>query len=212
MKVKPFTLPRNVGRFSDSLGVKVPKTLKEALGIKGKALSILESFTKANPFFSREYKEYSANCQRCVVAYELRRRGYDVMALPTYRGDKKPKVAFTAQDGTINGRWMGAFQGAKAIPMKARTAQQATDNIKKTMKGFGNGSRGVVEVFWKNGGGHVFNVENVNGGIIARDAQTGEVVNLNHYMSRATPGSVNLVRTDNLRISNRSKDFVTQRK
>ena len=134
------------------------------------------------------------------------------MALPTYEGDTKPQVTFSKSDGTVTGRWMGAFQGAKAIPMRGRNTKQATANVQNKMLEFGKGSRGVVQVFWKEGGGHVFNVENTGGKIIARDAQTGKAVNLERYLSYAKPGSVNLIRTDNLKISNRSKDFVTQRK
>lgn len=195
----------------DALGTKVPATLNEALGSKGKSITVSSSYEKANPYFSREYDEYSANCQRCVVAYEMRRRGYDVMAMPTYAGDIKPRVAFKASDGTINGRWMGAFKNAKAVPMKARSANQAKDALNKHMQSYGSGSRGVVEVFWKNGGGHVFNVENIGGKIRYYDAQTGKTVNINEYMGHAKPGSVNLVRTDNLRVSNRMREFVTQR-
>lgn len=196
---------------NNALGTKVPETLKEALGDKGKPLSIASSYEKANPYFSREYDEYSSNCQRCVVAYEMRRRGYDVMAMPTYHGDLKPKVAYSALDGTITGRWMGAFKNAKAVPMKARSAKQAKEALSSHMKNYGNGSRGVVQVYWKNGGGHVFNVENASGKIMYSDAQTGKVVNINKYMSAARPGSVNLIRTDNLKVSNRMREFVTQR-
>ena len=48
----------------DALGTKVPATLNEALGSKGKSITVSSSYEKANPYFSREYDEYSANCQR----------------------------------------------------------------------------------------------------------------------------------------------------
>ncbi len=45
------------------------------------------SFAKAdsgsvNPKYSLGQKGYRENCQTCVVAYEMRSRGYDVQALP----------------------------------------------------------------------------------------------------------------------------------
>lgn len=215
-KTKSFTPGGGAVKFAEqkfqknALGVGVPGTLREAVGTKGKPLSIRQSYEKANPYFSKEYAEYSSNCQRCVVANEFRRRGYDVMALPTYKGDKKPRVAFSAKDGTVNGHWMGAFKGAKAEYVGNRSSEKVVGNIKSKMRSYGRGSRGVVQVFWKNGGGHVFNVENVGGKIKAFDAQTGKSVSLSDYIGKASGSSVNLIRTDNLRISNRAREFVTK--
>lgn len=206
--------PRNSrSNFSKGgLGPNVPATLKDAIGAKGKPLSITDSFEGANPNYSAEHSEYSENCQRCVVAYELRRRGYDVEALPTYDGDTKPYVAHSADSGQVYARWMGAFQNASPKHIGANTSDEASANLRKRMRGFGNGSRGVVQVFWKQGGGHVFNVENVGGRIKAYDAQTGKSVKLTEYMNEAKPGSVNLIRTDNLRMSDRAKAFVSKKK
>ena len=44
--------------------------------------------------------EYSINCQSCVVAYELRRRGYDVETLGRIFGDENNipnKLAFHSE-------------------------------------------------------------------------------------------------------------------
>lgn len=43
-----------------------------------------------------------------------------------------------------------------------------------------------------------------------RDAETGKSVNIRHYLSMARPQSVGLVRTDNLQLSYRIRNFVTQ--
>ena len=194
------------------LRTEVPETLKDALGRKSTPFSIEQSYGAANPYFSSEYSEYSANCQRCVVAYEMRRRGYDVTAMPTYDGDVKPRVAFSAEDGTISARWMGAFRGAKPEYVGARSGPKVISNISGKMNSYGVGARAVVQVYWKHGGGHVFNVENTGGKIRYCDAQTGKRVNVKKYMSNAKPGSVNLVRTDNLRVSERMREFVTRKK
>ncbi|MBR2683019.1 MAG: hypothetical protein IKE22_07135, partial [Atopobiaceae bacterium] len=60
-------------------------------------------------------------------------------------------------------------------------------------------------------GGHVFNVENQGGRIVYVEAQTGRIKNIGSTMSHVRTNSVNLVRTDNLRISERAKRFVIQR-
>lgn len=152
----------------------------------------------ANPFYNTRGAEgdFSENCQRCVVAYELRRRGYDVVALPTYAGDKLPS----------GNRWQGAFQKARTIDVGSSNPRTAQNNLEKQMQSFGNGSRGIVKI-----PGHVFNVENVRGKVRYVDAQTGTIYNSNNVFSRLgkSARSVQLVRTDNLRISERAKKSVT---
>ena len=193
-------------------------TLKEALGNKGKAFNSSDALLRVNPNYNRTYAEYSMNCQRCVVAYELRRRGYDVEALPTYEGDKAPTIAYYNKNAkTYEGRWKGAFRNAKTINVgaegnNAKAEAKVIKNIEKQMRGFKKGSRGVVQVLYRGGGGHVFNVENTGKGIVFYEAQTGKVKNMKSFMMDVDTKSVNLVRTDNLRISDRAKNFVTKRK
>lgn len=191
---------------SGILGLAIPDNLKGAVGEKGKPLSMKQAYSGANPYFSHDFREYSENCQRVVVAYELRRRGYKVTALPTYKGDSLPYR--TKGD---NGRWMGAFQHAKTIDVGASRRSKAILNLESKMKEWGSGSRAVVRVTWngKNGYGHVFNVENHNGKMYYIDSQIGKRVSINNYMSFARPKELRLIRTDNLRISNRAKKSVT---
>ena len=174
-----------------------PGDLRAAIGEKGEPLSIQEAI-KANPFYSTRgaQGDFTDNCQRCVTAYELRRRGYDVVALPTYANDTLP----------AGNKWMGAFKGAKAIDVGSTNPQKAQANLEAQMKSFGNGSRGIVKI-----PGHVFNCENVKGKIRYVDAQTNTIYNSNNVFSLLgkSAKSVQLVRTDNLRISERAKKSVT---
>ena len=175
-----------------------PTELKAAIGEKGQPIRIEEAVKGANPFYntSGAQGDFSENCQRCVAAYELRRRGYDVVALPTYAGDELPS----------GGKWMGAFQGAKAISVGSTNPKTAQANLEKEMKSYGNGARGIVRI-----PGHVFNCENVNGKIRYVDAQTGTIYNSNNVFSRLgkSAASVELVRTDNLKLSDRARKSVT---
>ena len=182
------------------------RTLKEAIGEKRTPNSIPEAIKNVNPNYSENYREFQINCQRCVVAYELNRRGYNVEALPN-PGDKWAQVAFRGKNGTIEARWKGAFQNAKTTNVAADRTDKVRANIENAMKDFGPGSRGVVQVFWKGGGGHVYNVENVGGRIEYIDAQ-GPGRQASSFLSRAIPTKVMLIRTDNLKISNRAKEFV----
>lgn len=55
-------------------------TVYNALEIRDQ--SIIADIKATNPGFSTHAHEYMENCQRCVVAYEARRRGYNVIAKP----------------------------------------------------------------------------------------------------------------------------------
>ena len=174
-----------------------PEDLKAAIGPKGRPIGIKAAMEGANPFYKGGAQgDFSENCQRAVVAYEMRRRGYDVIALPTFAGDKLPS----------GGKWQGAFQHAKTINVGSTNPQKAQANLEAQMKSFGKGSRGIVRI-----PGHVFNVENVNGKIRYIDAQTNTVYNSNNVFSRVgrKSSSIQLIRTDNLRLSDRAKKSVT---
>lgn len=198
------------GKFQkNALGPRVPGSLKEALGSKGRPMSVKDAYAGANPYYddTGSHAEYNMNCQRCVVAYELRRRGYDVVALPTYQGDNLPR-------GTAggNGHWMGAFKGARSESVGATRNAQVEKNIAAKMNAYGPGSRAVVRVQWqgRNGGGHVFSVENSGGRMRYVDAQTGKPVNIKNYLGSSKPSMTQLVRVDTLRVSERAKKSVTK--
>ena len=174
-----------------------PQDLKEALGQKRRAIGIKQAMNGANPFYNGGAEgDFSQNCQRAVVAYELRRRGYDVIAQPTYPGDTFPN----------GGTWQGSFQKARVIKVGDDSYIKTQANLEAKMREFGNGSRGIVRI-----PGHVFNVENVNGKIYYIDAQIKQVYTSNKVFSRigTASKSIELIRTDNLRISDRAKKAVS---
>lgn len=181
-----------------------PTTLKEAIGEKGRPMGIVKAFEGANPFFSPFYREFSENCQRAVVAYELRRRGYKVTAQPTYEHDALPMMI----KGTGNGFWQGAFKGAKSEKIGASSTEKARANLKAKMKEYGAGARAIVYVDWKSGGAHVFNAENIGGRIVFVDAQVGTRYNSKTILNGTISSHTRIIRTDNLRISDRAKKSV----
>ena len=174
-----------------------PEDLKTAIGEKGNPIGITKALEGANPFYSGGAQgDFSQNCQRAVVAYEMRRRGYDVIAQPTFPGDDLPR----------GNKWAGAFRHGKEVKVGASTPQKTQANLEAEMKSYGSGSRGIVKI-----PGHVFNVENVNGKIRYIDAQTNTIYNSNNVFSRVgkRSSSITLMRTDNLRLSDRAKKSVT---
>lgn len=196
------------GNFSPfGIGETIPEVgkLKQSIGEKGSPYSIDNALKNVNPNHNYSYSEYSENCQRCVVAYELRRRGYKVEALPTYKNDKLPIV-----NGYGNGNWQKAFRGAKSVKVGASTPKKTQSNLESKMREYGNGSRAVVRI-----PGHVFNCENVRGKIKYVDAQTGIKYTSNNVFGRLTSSQtkqVQIIRTDNLRISDRARELVKKSK
>lgn len=92
--------------------------------------------------------------------------------------------------------------------VSGKNAKEVQNNIESKMKEYGNGSRAVVGVQWKNGGGHVFNVERQNGKTHYVDAQIGARYKPSEVLGMAKSNSVRLVRTDNLKFSDRAKKSV----
>ena len=117
---------------------------------------IADDLKRVNPKFDTSTPHYSANCTHCVQAYELRRRGIDVEA-----------TALPNQFHPWGGRPLGDIENTWG--RKFTSGGQA--DIEKAFENFGPGSRGVVAIQWKNGGGHVFNVENVGGSVRFIDGQ-----------------------------------------
>lgn len=191
------------GKWTNSPNVQSPDTLGQALGKKSATMGITRAAQGANPYYDGSYREFSENCQRAVIAYEARRRGYNVEAQPTHKGDILPNR--TPGD---NGHWMGAFQGAKTQNVGAKNSKKAQQNLESQMKTYGNGSRGIMRLNWKNGDGHVINVEQRGGKTLYIDAQIGKKYNGKELFSQIKPQSVRLIRTDNLKFSERAKKSV----
>lgn len=182
-----------------------PDTLKEALGTKGRPMSMANAVLGANPFYDNSYGDYSENCQRAVIATEARLRGYNVIASPTYKDDPLP---WGNNFATHN------FKNAQ-VKNIGKTTPQATQNaVEKQMAEYGNGSRAILAVQWKgrNAGGHVLNVVQRNGKTYYVDGQVGKQYTGKELFSAIKKGNSNtkLVRVDNLEFSDGARESVRQ--
>ena len=175
------------------IGPRIPGTLSEALGEPGPAMSMAKASKGTNPNFNRAFDAYSSNCQRCVLAYEARRRGYDVTALPTYSGDLLP----------YGGDYLKALSNPNPV-----NVGKSVRKLNSEMKSYGSGSRAIVRV--RSGrNGHVFIAENVNGKIKYVDPQTNERYSgLN--LKRVSNASV--TRIDNQSFTDYAKNAFTRQK
>lgn len=159
------------------------------LGPRGKAKTVNEALKDTNPNYNQG-REWQTNCQRCVYAYEMGRRGYDVEALP--------RILHGRDDVASNWRHIMENQTWEKMPSR-NTAKK----IGEAMAGYGNGARAVVYVVWKGArSAHVFMAEQQGGKTIYMDPQTGRHVNIDSYLSSAIKGYTEISRIDNLKPSN----------
>lgn len=117
------------------------------------------------------------NCQRCAVAFEMRRRGYDVQASEGSRGE-------------LGYHWMIAscFPGAESKSF-GYDVPDKDSALQRQMKQWGEGSRAIVEV--RNiGWGHAFNLEVTGGEVRVFDSQIGAT--WSDKTSKQAGGRVNL--------------------
>ena len=145
-----------------------------------------ENISSTNPKYAKSI-EYQRNCQRCVPAYEMRMRGYDVTA--------KPAPAF-GEDEFAKWYWDKVFNDA-VVEKVLNGAGKA--EITAKMLEWGEGARAEVYIKWAGNDsfGHVFIAENRSGEIWFLDPQTG-ALNVQHYFDMTDNGFTKFFRIDNL--------------
>ena len=154
--------------------------------IKGKH-SIEDDLKAINPNYEPSSYKWASNCQRCVPAYEMRRRGFDVVAKPRKKG----------KDDTASS-WRTIFKDAQWEKCGTNRKESTIKNIVDNMQKYGDGSRAEIYVVWRNGrSSHVFVAENDGGNIRFIDPQSnkGDVMG---YFDQCRTTATEMCRIDNL--------------
>jgi len=175
------------------IGPRIPATLSEALGAKGRAMSSAQASKGTNPHYSARHEAYSSNCQRCVLAYEARRRGYDVVALPTYKGDLLP--------------YGGDYLKALSNPHRVDVGKSKRKLVQELMS-YGNGARAIISVS-KGRDGHAFIAENKNGKIMYVDPQTNKRYS---GLTLRSISNASVTRIDNQQFTDYARNAFTRQK
>lgn len=163
--------------------------------INGK-LTIRENAQAINPHWSLSAPEYTVNCQRCGVAYELRERGFDVQAMAAPEGG-------IGAGGVIN----SIFRDADSLDIGG-SGHENTLRVRDQMYEWGDGARGVIHVMRADGSGHIFNTQIRDGEFWLIDGQMAAAWNDEEKGNGIDGGAlegesvvkVMLYRTDNTRI------------
>lgn len=116
-------------------------------------------YADGNTSMFEEFNKWSLNCANCSVAYELRRRGYDVEA-----------AAYKEENSHLSNTLKNVYKDPKVYKIKS---SDNTFKVEKALKTQTPGSRGELDVEWKGGGGHSLAYEvQKNGNVVILDTQT----------------------------------------
>lgn len=149
-------------------------------------------------------KKFTINCQSCVVAHEMRRRGFDVEAIGN-TANSIPRIlshhtelAWLDKDGntptSTKVSWIWAAD-------KAAMGASLVANLETATKEVG---RYHMKWTWGSGrSGHIITCERLaNGTLRIYDPQNGKVItDFAEYGSRFMHGTLKILRVDNLRIN-----------
>lgn len=154
----------------------------------------IEKDCLANP--NRGNINYKNNCTHCVVAYELRRRGYDVIATGIKPGDTLPRTGYARTFIENDGSYM------KKHTFKAQRKETLYNEIIEELSKIPNG-RFIFRCLWSPFSGHVFSFEMENGEFNFIESQsnyskTGEEAKefLKYYIYDSMPSSWEMYRVD----------------
>jgi len=151
----------------------------------------LEDAEYTNPNYKMGV-EFRLNCQKCVPTYEMRRRGYDVEALPAIISENGEDVS--ENDAlAVNDNWRNVFNGVK---WEKVTGSGKTDILKK-METWGDDARAEIYVeFAHYNKTHVFAAIRENGVTTFIDPQDGTITEW--IFDHVNADKTEIARIDNL--------------
>ena len=185
--------------------------IEQKIGIKrGEDMTFEEANELRGNIGYGEGREFSVNCQSCVVANELRRRGYDVTALPNLK--KEENIPYELS-GKTNWPWIdpetmqtpekkqAGGQYVSGLDIKSKTLTQLNKELNELTKEAG---RYHIDFMWKDGkGGHIITVDRLeNGSIRIYDPQIGRLGDWKVISKDISlKYGVNVLRVDNLLVN-----------
>lgn len=204
------------GRGEETLSAKptappIAYAINDVIGAQGEPMEPEEAI-QANPRYD-EGGGYKNNCQRCVPAYELRRRGYDVEALPN---TPKLRREFSGTIREMEWLWKKEvdFLGWKKID--GRLYKSEYPEMVSHTKELPVGSRLQVFFYKRDGrSGHTLVAERVKStagnpdGLRFIDPQNGESFDTPPYKNKMTRWG--FMRIDNAKIDTEMLPYVVRK-
>lgn len=156
--------------------------------------------TGQNPVCNPNYSkggDYGLNCGYCSATYEMRRRGYDVIA--------NPKHLMYVSD------WKKMFKDCVPIRLTSTRTDSLVEELQEKLSKLGDGARGSLFVEWKGRTvGHYFSWEVKKGQVLFIDGQNGNV-DATDYFKLVKPSKTICLRWDDLEPSDMIMDACKNR-
>lgn len=143
------------------------------------------------------------NCFECTLAYEMRRRGYNVQANEVWGGFPAEVLhAFDVKDAFS----IDTTTGLNFNVSYESRAKECYKQMEEQCLAYGNGARGMLGIYYPNGGGHAMSwvVENGEFKIIDNQAQDRD----GQEIFMCSDGTVKVYRLDNADVLPGVTDFV----
>jgi len=156
--------------------------------------SVQKDLSDTNPNFETGLEGYTLNCANCTAAYEMRRRGFDVEALPRML--------------TPIEEWANLFEGFRQQTPTSVTKVAVAEELEQKILQWGEGARGTIygEVVKKNVG-HFFSAEVSGGKVMFVDGQINSD-DVKWYFNALKPSSIRYGRLDNLKASDAIRNAI----
>lgn len=155
-------------------------------------------------------KGRDSNCVLCTTSYELRARGYDVIA------DKVTKPFGVSFDDVKNMFELGDMKEPNYITKNAKSSAQAYNTIENKILRQGEGARGNLFCMSEDYGGHSVAYEVLNNKVHLIDSQIGEIYSDSkskmNYISEFDSDKFGIIRTDDKELNPKIKKYVLQDK
>ena len=153
-----------------------------------------------NPGWDNKDGGSQLNCPCASVAYDMRRRGYEVTAKQHLTGLGRPQVASFYKDATFHqvtaDKPVKYRDGMSVAEFNKEKGEALTEAVEDQFKTEPNNTRGMAMVDWQGGGGHIFAYEKEDGVVKFYDAQSGEKLDIKDYVGKSE--TFEYFRTDNL--------------
>lgn len=138
---------------------------------------------RVNPSYGDGTTSSGNNCALCTIAFDMRRRGYDVMA------KQHAPINLLYDIGPEDVSWMYGY------PKEQKTGSPRS--LVKKLSSEPDGSRGAAFTRWSDsGGGHVVSYEVKDGKPVFYDAQTGDTYTNPYELFDNTSFDTSFIRLD----------------
>lgn len=164
--------------------------------------SIDDDVKATNPAFATD-PQARIKCVHVAQAFEMRRRGYDVVATPLPPPTPAQGIARGGRNATreLHRVWRDPLE-PYAGDARARAITGTPKGLAKQALKWPVGARGFFRVQWQKkhgGGGHIFNIERTQAGVRLVDAQSGKIDASGHLATASSQGAW-IVRVDDLEL------------